>query len=98
MCGLTGALASRLPPGEAIRRMSDSLYHRGPDDGRMWIDEDAGVALAFRRLAILDLSDAGCQPMHSSCGRYVLAFNGEIYNHLELRAMLVAEGTRTLVD
>ncbi len=92
MCGLTGALAGRLPPGDAIRRMSDSLYHRGPDDGRMWIDEDAGVALAFRRLAILDLSDAGCQPMHSACGRYVLAFNGEIYNHLDLRAMLGSEG------
>lgn len=95
MCGLTGALSAHLPPGDAIRRMSDSLYHRGPDDGRVWIDENAGVAVGFRRLAILELSDAGCQPMHSLCGRYVLAFNGEVYNHLELRSMLTDDSGRT---
>jgi asparagine synthase (glutamine-hydrolysing) len=95
MCGLTGVLTGRLPPADAIRRMTDSLYHRGPDDGGTWMDEQAGVALGFRRLAIIDLSVAGCQPMHSACDRYVLVFNGEIYNHLELRETLRAGVPRT---
>ena len=95
MCGLAGILTDRLPPAGVIGRMCDSLQHRGPDDGRTWTDEDAGVAIGFRRLAILDLSDAGCQPMHSPCGRYVLVFNGEIYNHLELRSTLARQGKHT---
>lgn len=92
MCGLTGMLADRVPAAEALRGMTDSLRHRGPDDGDVWIDAYAGIGLGHRRLAILDLSPAGRQPMHSACGRYVIAFNGEIYNHLELRDELARAG------
>lgn len=69
-----------------------SLQHRGPDDHDTWIDRTAGVALAHRRLSIVDLSPAGHQPMHSADGRYVISYNGEVYNHLAIRADLEAEG------
>jgi asparagine synthase (glutamine-hydrolysing) len=72
--------------------MADALLHRGPDDDDIWVDPHCGVALAHRRLAILDLSPAGHQPMQSACGRYVLVFNGEIYNFSSLRADLNASG------
>ncbi len=68
--------------------MADTLVHRGPDTAGYWLDEDVGIALGHRRLSILDLSAAGHQPMASASGRFVVAFNGEIYNHLELRAEL----------
>ena len=68
--------------------MTRALTHRGPDDAGMWIDVSAGIALGHRRLAVLDLSAAGRQPMASASGRYILAFNGEIYNHLEIRTEL----------
>lgn len=70
--------------------MADTLYHRGPDDRGMWADESAGIAFGHRRLSVLDLSPAGHQPMLSAGERYVIAFNGEIYNHTELRAQLQA--------
>jgi asparagine synthase (glutamine-hydrolysing) len=96
MCGLTGFWKWRGASREALRHqaegMSRQLMHRGPDDSGLWCDETMGIVLAQRRLSILDLSDAGHQPMHSACGRYVIAFNGEIYNHLELRERLAAEG------
>ncbi len=91
MCGLTGFWQ---PPGchkdwgETARCMTDALAHRGPDDAGVWVDVVAGNALAHRRLSIRDLSPAGHQPMVSGSGRYVIAYNGEIYNHLELRAEL----------
>ena len=91
MCGLTGIFS---PAGlgqdaaEITRRMADALVHRGPDDAGVWVDAAAGIALGHRRLSILDLSPAGHQPMVSPGGRYVIAFNGEIYNHLDLRAAL----------
>jgi asparagine synthase (glutamine-hydrolysing) len=93
MCGLTGFWASESPLPRpvslhACESMANSLQHRGPDDLGIWLDESAGIALGHRRLAILDLSAAGHQPMVSACGRYVMAFNGEIYNHLELRGEL----------
>jgi asparagine synthase (glutamine-hydrolysing) len=72
--------------------MADSVRHRGPDDDGVWVDAPAGVALGFRRLAILDLSDAGAQPMVSDSGRYVLVFNGEIYNYQRVAKEL---GSRT---
>lgn len=89
MCGFAGMLGS----GPAIQenlatKMADSILHRGPDAGGVWVDKAAGVALSHRRLSILDLSPAGHQPMISKSGRYVLAFNGEIYNHLSMRAEL----------
>jgi asparagine synthase (glutamine-hydrolysing) len=68
--------------------MCDAIEHRGPDDGGEFIDESTGVTLGFRRLAILDLSPAGHQPMASENGRYVIVFNGEIYNYARLRASL----------
>ncbi len=96
MCGLTGFLA---PGGfeagsahAALAAMSQALRHRGPDDDGQWLDATAGIALGHRRLAILDLSAAGHQPMLSGSGRYVLVLNGEIYNHLELRAQLNSAG------
>lgn len=72
--------------------MGSSLRHRGPDDAGIWFDDRIGVGLAHRRLAVVDLSPAGAQPMHSHDGRYVLSFNGEIYNHSELRQALIEAG------
>ncbi len=95
MCGITGFFApSGLAPNAAAlaRRMGDSLAHRGPDGHGEWLDPEAGIALAHRRLAIVDLSPAGAQPMHSADGRWVLSFNGEIYNHQALRTQLQSQG------
>jgi asparagine synthase (glutamine-hydrolysing) len=72
--------------------MADRLEHRGPDDKGVWTDPDSGFAVAHRRLSIIDLSSAGHQPMLSANGRWVLAYNGEIYNHLELRQTLETQG------
>lgn len=91
MCGIAGWLGLESAT-DVIVRVGDTLVHRGPDDGGSWIDADAGVALLHRRLSIVDLSPAGHQPMASAGGRYVIAFNGEIYNHLELRRDLEASG------
>src|SRR2546430_15855906 len=91
MCGLTGFVASAAASDDlapTVRRMANALVHRGPDDGGEWIDADAGVAFGFRRLAIIDLSPAGHQPMTSASGRYVAMLNGEIYNFEELRREL----------
>lgn len=97
MCGLAGFLdLAADQPADALAavagRMADTIRHRGPDDAGTWADPAAGVALGFRRLSILDLSPAGHQPMASAAGRYVLAFNGEIYNYAEVRAELEAAG------
>jgi asparagine synthase (glutamine-hydrolysing) len=94
MCGIAGVWTRNADASfaERARRMSDRLRHRGPDDAGIWTDIEAGIALVHRRLSILDLSPTGHQPMASPSGRYVLAFNGEIYNHLELRAALEKEG------
>jgi asparagine synthase (glutamine-hydrolysing) len=72
--------------------MADQLVHRGPDDSGVWVDAEAGIALGFRRLAIVDLSPTGHQPMTSSSGRYVMVFNGEVYNFGELRKDLESRG------
>jgi len=73
--------------------MGDAIAHRGPDGHGVWIDDRRELALTHRRLAIIDLSEAGHQPMISDCARYVLVYNGEIYNHLELRSELEAAGS-----
>src|SRR6185437_14550929 len=75
--------------------MADRLAHRGPDDRGTWCDGEAGIALGFRRLSILDLSPSANQPMRSADGRLVMIFNGEIYNHHELRHALESEGVRS---
>jgi asparagine synthase (glutamine-hydrolysing) len=75
-----------------VQRMTDPIAHRGPDDQGAWIDAEAGVGLGHRRLSIVDLSPLGHQPMVSNNGRYVIVYNGEIYNHAELRAELDGEG------
>jgi len=98
MCGLAGFLGKldRSTGGETfelLRRMGDSILSRGPDDFGAWHDA-AGIGLSHRRLSILDLSSAGHQPMHSYSGRYVIIFNGEIYNHLDLRKELKNQNWR----
>ena len=96
MCGITGILqmprASRSADLTAIGRMTARLRHRGPDADGSWCDRDAGIALGHRRLAIVDLTDAGRQPMLSESGRLVITFNGEIYNCLSLRQELQRHG------
>lgn len=98
MCGITGILqtqhASRSADLAAIGPMTARLRHRGPDADGFWSDREAGVAFGHRRLAIIDLSDAGRQPMLSSEGRFVITFNGEIYNYKPLRQELEREGKR----
>ena len=90
MCGLTGFWMkdSSASLHAIVEDMSSVLVHRGPDSGAVWVDEASGIGLGHRRLSILDLSSQGAQPMHSSCKRYVLVFNGEIYNHPALRSEL----------
>lgn len=92
MCGFCGLFDPDLPLPEALGRavetMRETLVHRGPDDAGLWLDASAGIGFGHRRLSILDLSPQGHQPMVSHCGRYVIAFNGEIYNHAALRAEL----------
>jgi asparagine synthase (glutamine-hydrolysing) len=96
MCGITGFWTpGGVDSDEArstVTAMADALRHRGPDDEGTWVDPDAGVALGFRRLAILDLSPTGRQPMVSASGRFVIVFNGEIYNHHDLRRELAERG------
>src|SRR5207249_2776773 len=97
MCGIVGVLGERVSTEgtglfDVVRGMTDTLRHRGPDDGDLWLDERAGIALGHRRLSIVDLSVEGRQPMISGCGRYVTTFNGEIYNFPDLRSELSARG------
>jgi len=98
MCGITGFLKLGLVEGdEAVGlAMADAIRYRGPDSHGLWTDKDAGVLLGHRRLAIVDLSEAGHQPMLSVSGRYVLAFNGEVYNHQQLRQQLAAQSPTAL--
>ena len=96
MCGIAGAIERNLHAAPALEdlawTMIAPLVHRGPDAGDVWVDAEAGVAIGHRRLSIIDLSPAGGQPMVSASGRYVLSYNGEIYNTGDLRAELEARG------
>src|SRR5581483_4252337 len=84
MCGIAGlidaSLAGGAMPAMHARAMSDAIAYRGPDGADVWSDPAAGVALAHRRLAIVDLTATGAQPMHSADGRWVISYNGEVYN------------------
>lgn len=89
MCGIFGAWGLRAEKAFAAAEAAcQKLSHRGPDDSGIWTDERAGLVLGHTRLSILDLSPAGHQPMVTPCGRFVIVFNGEIYNHLDLREQL----------
>ena len=99
MCGITGLLDPErrfAPDGlvKAVGRMADTLRHRGPDSSGVWADPGGGAALGHRRLAIIDLSPNGHQPMVSAHGRYCLVFGGEIYNHRALRRQLLSAGAQ----
>jgi asparagine synthase (glutamine-hydrolysing) len=98
MCGfaglLTGAALTAADLTDHARRMIQPIAHRGPDDAGVWVDERAGIALGFRRLAIIDLSPNGHQPMPSPSGRFVAVFNGEVYNFEDLRRLLQEHGYR----
>lgn len=90
MCGICGVVApvSGEKLASATREMARVLHHRGPDAYGVWFNTEGGVALGHTRLSIVDLSDAGSQPMTSACGRFTIVFNGEIYNHKSLRDQL----------
>lgn len=96
MCGIAGFFVptglSKDSAQDIGQRMSDAIESRGPDDSGLWTDPASGITLCHRRLAIVDLSPAGHQPMASPSGRYIIAFNGEIYNHLQLRQDLQKSG------
>ena len=96
MCGIAGihAYLDVAPPVDRaeLKRINDRMAARGPDGNGLWLSGDGRTGLAHQRLAIIDLSQAGAQPMHSACGRYTITFNGEIYNYRELREGLVTRG------
>ncbi len=97
MCGIAGFVDwnnTKKSDYQVLRKMSDVIVHRGPDSDGQWISDDYVCGLAFRRLAIIDLSSQGNQPMHTSDGRYHIVFNGEIYNHSSLRNEFISDGKK----
>lgn len=89
MCGIAGFLGpiKGIQPQALLEAMGDAMFRRGPDSGGLWMDSEARIGFSHRRLSILDLSETGHQPMSSRSGRYVICYNGEIYNHMDLRAL-----------
>ena len=92
MCGIAGffSLAPISDGVKILERMGTLLERRGPDAQGIWLSDNDAIGLVHRRLAIVDLSAGGRQPMLSSCGRFAITFNGEIYNHVELKKRLLA--------
>lgn len=91
MCGFSGFFLktnANISHDQILTTMGAAIVHRGPDDGGIWFDQSQGIGFSHRRLAIIDLTEAGHQPMNSQSGRFVIAFNGEIYNHIDLRKLL----------
>ena len=99
MCGIAGLInyRSSINAQDTLAAMAETLQHRGPDSNGIWSDETVGVGLAHTRLAIIDVSATGRQPMASKSGRYIIVFNGEIYNHRAIRHELEAQGVRQWV-
>ncbi len=91
MCGIAGFCNNAANWRTNIEKMNERMYHRGPDAGGVWANDDKSVVFGHRRLSIIDLSENGAQPMHSASGRYVCVFNGEIYNYRTIRDKLLAE-------
>ena len=96
MCGIAGLVNyhSQVSLPSTLSSMAEQLRHRGPDNNGIWADEANHVGFTHTRLAILDVSSAGCQPMVSNSGRYVIVFNGEIYNHRAIRLELNSQRKR----
>ncbi len=92
MCGIAGYWGKRGADANVAEKMALQIQHRGPDGAGVWLSKTGGLAMTHRRLAVIDLSPAGHQPMISPCKRYTLVFNGEIYNHLAIRQDLEREG------
>ena len=92
MCGIAGFCNWKQDPQKNIEKMNQRMLHRGPDAGGTWMSEDGKVVFGHRRLSIVDLSPNGAQPMSSASGRYVICFNGEIYNHRSISDKLKKEG------
>ena len=89
MCGINGFYTqSSFRSNDVIFKMNSAISHRGPDTNGFWLEKKSGIALGHQRLSIIDLSSAGNQPMKSNSGRYILTYNGEVYNHLEIRKEL----------
>ena len=90
MCGFAGFFGNiyNINTSQILINMANAISHRGPDSSGIWYDANIGIGFSHRRLSIVDLTDAGHQPMTSHSGRYVIVFNGEIYNHLYLRQKL----------
>jgi len=89
MCGITGFYSKNLSTfNNAILKMTSAISHRGPDSSNTWQDKASGIVFGHQRLSILDLSTAGNQPMQSNSQRFIITYNGEIYNHLEIRQEL----------
>ena len=95
MCGIAGFCNWKKDWQKNIERMNEKMYHRGPDASGIWASDDHRVVLGHRRLSVVDLSPAGAQPMVSHNGRYVMAYNGEAYNYIKIKQMLLAEGRVT---
>ena len=92
MCGIAGFCNRPDNWKENIERMNKRMFHRGPDAGGTWANDNASVVFGHRRLSIVDLSSNGAQPMQSASGRYVCVFNGEIYNYRKIKEKLINEG------
>ena len=95
MCGIAGFCNLKCDKIKNVEKMKERMFHSGPDAGGNYFSEDGQVTFGHRRLSIIDLSDNGAQPMKSSSGRFVIAFNGEIYNYKKIAKKLIDEGKVT---
>lgn len=91
MCGIAGIVSKKGVELQQLKQMTDAIAHRGPDGEGQWISDEGGVGLGHRRLSIIDLTECGSQPMKVG-DRYVIIFNGEIYNYIELKEQLLKKG------